>query len=224
MQIITDIGQAVIRAGGREIFLNPSFLAMSRLGAPEEIVRLFVTVHAGHYPTHRISEPAIMRDVLARCFAEMAAAAARVVTACSTESIGQLIGTYSVTTKGKLFYRPGLLPVADVIELAKHLIRHGVMGDQPPEQLKGQKTEYSSKFDARSFVYTAVAHLGMSEADAWNMTMTSFRAAMNAKFPVKEKDKIPTEKAYDEVMDWADRMVELDAQRKTSSPQFSKIM
>lgn len=218
MQVITDIGQAVIRAGGREIFLNPSFLAMSRIGAPENIVRLFVTVHAGHYPTHRISEPTIMRDVLARCFAEMAAAAARVVTACSTENISQLIGTYKVTTKGKLFYRPGLLPVADVIELARHLIRHGVMGDQPPEQLKDQKSEYSSKFDARSFVYTAVAHLGMSEADAWNMTMTSFRAAMNAKFPVKEKDKIPTEEAYDEVMDWADKMVELDALRKTSSP------
>ena len=213
MQVITDSGQAVIRAGGREIFLNPSFLAMSRIGAPEDIVRLFVTVHAGHYPTHRISEPSIMRDVLARCFAEMAAAAARVVTACCTENISHLIGTYRVTTKGKLFYRPGLLPVTDVIELARHLIRHGVMGDQPPEQLKGQKKEYSSNFDARSFVYTAVAHLGTSEADAWSMTMTSFRAAMNAKFPAKEKDKVPTEEAYDEVMDWADKMVELDAQR-----------
>lgn len=213
MQVITDIGQAVIRAGGREIFLNPSFLAMSRIGAPEEIVTLFVTVHAGHYPTHRISEPSIMRDVLARCFAEMAAAAARVVTACCTENISHLIGTYQITTKGKLSYRPGLLPVTDVLELARHLIRHGVMGDQPPEQLKGQKKEYSSKFDVRSFVYTAVAHLGTSEADAWSMTMTSFRAAMNAKFPVKEKDKIPTEEAYDEVMDWADKMVEIDAQR-----------
>ncbi|WP_312209793.1 DUF6246 family protein [Pseudescherichia sp.] len=215
MQVITDIGQAVIRAGGREIFLNPSFLAMSRIGAPEEIVRLFVTVHAGHYPTHRISEPAIMRDVLARCFAEMAAAAARVVTACCTENISQLIGVYIITAKGKLSYRPGRLAVHDVIELARHLIRHGVMGDQPPEQLKGRNNEYSNKFDARSFVYTAVAHLGMSEADAWNMTMTSFRAAMNAKFPTQEKDKIPTEEAYDEVMDWADKMVEIDRQRNS---------
>ncbi|WAH52786.1 DUF6246 family protein [Pseudescherichia vulneris] len=86
--------------------------------------------------------------------------------AIPVESISQLIGTYQVTTKGRLFYRPGLLPVADVIELARHLIRLGVMGDQPPEQLKGQKKEYSSKFDVRSFVYTAVAHLGMNEADA----------------------------------------------------------
>ncbi|EHL37390.1 gp17 protein, partial [Salmonella enterica subsp. enterica serovar Montevideo str. ATCC BAA710] len=32
MKAITDIGQAVIRAGDKEIFLNPSFLAMSRIG------------------------------------------------------------------------------------------------------------------------------------------------------------------------------------------------
>ncbi|WP_265349505.1 DUF6246 family protein, partial [Enterobacter hormaechei] len=55
MKAITDIGQAVIRAGGKEIFLNPSFLAMSRIGTPEQIVDAFVKVHAGHYPKHRIA-------------------------------------------------------------------------------------------------------------------------------------------------------------------------
>ncbi|HED3824243.1 TPA: hypothetical protein R4200_004746, partial [Enterobacter hormaechei subsp. oharae] len=56
-------------------------------------------------------------------------------------------------------------------------------------------------------------HLGMSEADAWNMTMTSFRAAMNAKFPQKDKGKVPTQEKYDEVMDWAEQMLAMDAQR-----------
>ncbi|HAU6533224.1 TPA: hypothetical protein JEK82_003786, partial [Salmonella enterica] len=96
---------------------------------------------------------------------------------------------------------------------ARHLILHGVMGDQPPEEFEGKKGEYSDKFDVRSFVYTAVAHLGMSESDAWNMTMTSFRAAMNAKFPQKEKAKVPTQEKYDEVMDWAEQMLAIDAQR-----------
>ena len=53
MKAITDIGQAVIRACGKEIFLNPSFLAMSRIGTPEQIVDAFAKVHAGHYPKHR---------------------------------------------------------------------------------------------------------------------------------------------------------------------------
>jgi hypothetical protein len=117
----------------------------------------------------------------------MAAAAANVVRHCSEGDIAEIIGSYSVTTAGRLLFKPGSLPVEDVIQLARHLILHGVMGDQPPEEFERKKGEYSDKFDVRSFVYTAVAHLGMSEADAWNMTMTSFRAAMNAKFPQKDK-------------------------------------
>lgn len=213
MQAITDIGQAEIRAGGRRIFLNPSFLAMSRIGSPEEIVTAFVTVHGGHYPEHRISDAEVMRSIQARCFADMVVTAAKVVQAASDDDLRQMIGVCSVTAKGKLSYRPGLLPVSHIIQLARHLILHGVMGDQPPEEFESKKGEYSDKFDVRSFVYTAVAHLGMSEADAWNMTMTSFRAAMNAKFPQKEKARVPTQEKYDEVMDWAEQMLAIDAQR-----------
>lgn len=213
MQAITDIGQAEIRAGGRRIFLNPSFLAMSRIGTPEEIVGAFVTVHGGHYPEHRISDIEVMRSIQARCFADMVVTAAKVVQAACDDDLRQVIGVCSVTAKGKLSYRPGLLPVSHIIQLARHLIRHGVVGDQPQEAASKGEGEYSGKFDARSFVYLAVAHLGMSESDAWNMTMTSFRAAMNAKYPPKEAAKIPTEQHYDEAMDWADTMFALDAQR-----------
>lgn len=213
MQAITDIGQAVIRAGGREIFLNPSFLAMSRIGTPEEIVKAFVIVHAGHYPEHRINDPGLLRNVLARCYAEMVVTAANVVRASSDEDISQFTGSFTTTSKGKLSYRPGKLPITHIIKLARHLIRHGVMGDQPPEATTADKGEYSNSFDVRSFVYMAVAHLGMSESEAWNMTMTSFRAAMNAKYPQKGAASIPTEDKYDEAMEWAEKMVTLDMQR-----------
>lgn len=212
MQAITDIGQAVIRVGGREIFLNPSFLAMSRIGTPEEIVKAFVIVHAGHYPEHRINDPVLLRDVLARCYAEMVVTAANVVRASSDENISLFTGSFTTTRKGKLSYRPGKLPITHIIELARHLIRHGVMGDQPPEATTKDRGEYSNSFDVRSFVYMAVAHLGMSESEAWNMTMTSFRAAMNAKFPEKGAASIPTEEKYDEMMDWADKMLALDVE------------
>ena len=186
---------------------------MSRIGTPEQIVDAFVKVHAGHYPKHRIADQQILKAANARCFADMAAAAANVVRHCSEGDIAEIIGSYSVTTAGRLVFKPGSLPVEDVIQLARHLILHGVMGDQPPEELESKKREYSDKFDARTFVYTAVAHLGMSESDAWNMTMTSFRAAMNAKFPQKEKARVPTQEKYDEVMDWAEQMLAIDAQR-----------
>ncbi|EAA1884678.1 hypothetical protein NCQ93_003896 [Salmonella enterica] len=213
MKAITDIGQAVIRAGDKEVFLNPSFLAMSRIGTPELIVDVFVKVHAGHYPKHKISDTQILKAVNALCFAEMASAAWRVVRNCSDGDVTALIGSCSVSASGRLLYRPGVIPVEDIIQLARHLMLHGVMGDQPPEEFESKKGEYSDKFNVRSFVYTAVAHLGMSESDAWNMTMTSFRAAMNAKFPQKEKAKVPTQEKYDEVMDWAEQMLAIDAQR-----------
>lgn len=213
MKAITDIGQAVIRADGKEIFLNPSFLAMSRIGAPEKIVDAFVKVHGGHYPKHRIADMQTLKAVNAHCYAEMMAAAAIIVRHCSGADISDVIGSYSVNAAGRLLFKPGAIPIEDVIHLARHLILHGVMGDQPPEELESNKGEYSDKFDVRTFVYTAVAHLGMSESDAWDMTMTSFRAAMNAKFPQKEKAKLPTQEKYDEVMDWAEQMLAIDAQR-----------
>ncbi len=43
---------------------------------PEQIVDVFVKVHAGHYPKHRIADPQTLKAHNARCFAEMAAAAA----------------------------------------------------------------------------------------------------------------------------------------------------
>lgn len=213
MQAITDIGQAAIRTGDRAIFLNPSFLAMSRIGTPKDIVSVFLKVHAGHYPTHRITDVALLQHTLARCYAEMVTACVTAVKACCAEDIAWIVGEHSVTPKGKLVMRPGQLPVADIIQLARHLMRHGVMGDQPPEEATSNKGEYSSRFEVRSFVYMAVAHLGMSEADAWSMTMTSFRAAMNAKYPSPDKPKIPSQEDYDEVMDWADKMAALDAQK-----------
>ncbi|EHR3368896.1 hypothetical protein KTV32_004625, partial [Salmonella enterica subsp. enterica serovar Give] len=183
------------------------------IGTPEQIVDVFVKVHAGHYPKHRIADPQTLKAANARCFAEMAAAAANVVKRCSEGDVAEVIGSYLVTGAGRLLFKPGAIPIEDVIQIARHLILHGVMGDQPPEEFEGKKGEYSDKFDVRSFVYTAVAHLGMSESDAWNMTMTSFRAAMNAKFPQKEKAKVPTQEKYDEVMDWAEQMLAMDAQR-----------
>lgn len=213
MKVITDIGQAVIRAGSKEIFLNPSFLAMSRIGSQEQIVDAFVKVHAGHYPKHRIADIQILKAVNARCFAEMAASAASIVRHCADGDMAEAIGSYTVTASGRLRYKPGFVPIDDIIQLARHLILHGVMGDQLPEEFEGKKGEYSDKFDVRSFVYIAVAHLGMSEREAWDMTMTSFRAAMSARFPQKEKTRIPTQEKYDEVMGWAEQMLAIDAQR-----------
>lgn len=45
------------------------------------------------------------------------------------------------------------------------------------------------------------------------MTMISFSTAINAKNPLSDKPKIPSEKFYGEVMGWADKMAASDVQK-----------
>lgn len=213
MAAITDIGQAEIKLVGHTYFLNPSFLAMTRIGTPEEVVTAMVHVHGGHYPQHEIRNELLLRDTRAVCFARMVKAAALIVQSCCEEDISHLVGGYAYTPRGKLVMKKGFMPLEDVLTLARHLIKHGVMGDQDNEDV-AKDGEYTNRFDARSFVYLAVAHLGMSENEAWNMTMTSFRAAMEAKYPPPPKAKIPSQKKYEEAMDWADQLMQRDNNRK----------
>lgn len=56
----------------------------------------------------------------------------------------------------------------------------------------------------------AVAHLGMSEADAWNMLMTAFQEAMETKFPTNDKEII-SQYDYDSAMAYADSVVGLNS-------------
>ncbi len=101
------------------------------------------------------------------------------------------------------------MPFDSIHIIAQHLLLHGIVGDQPAEQVES-KGEFNSRFEARSWVYQAMAHLGLSESDAWSMTMTGLRAAIAAKYPQKEKNKIPSEEEYDEFMEMADALAEAD--------------
>lgn len=214
MEPITEIGQAVVHLQGKDLFFNPSFLAMTRIGSPEEIIDYFVKVHGGHYPQNIPSNPHILKIVQSTVYGkDVLSAAVIIAQACCEEDIGYLVGGYKFTSRGKLVYQKGFMPITDVITLSQHLIKHGVVGEQmePSGESDG---EYSTRFDAKSFVYSAVAHLGMSEIDAWNMTMTSFTSAIKAKFPQKEKPKIPSQQDYDDTMNWADQILKRDADKR----------
>ena len=126
---------------------------------------------------------------------------------CSDDETGPLLGECWFTPSGKLRLKPGIMPVDDVITLAQHCMYHGLIGDGPEEVASDrQEGEYKPTFDILEFVYSAVAHLGLSESEAWNMTMTGYRAAVRAKTPpeARSKQKRPNvlldKKAYDDGM------------------------
>lgn len=199
MHILTEIGEIGLEYQGREYRLRPSLAAMARIGTPAEIVEVFGLVLGG--PPEPTGNPVLDRPRWRAWGREQFRAALSVLHACCDDDLSPLIGW----TTERMTYRPGAMPAANITVLARELLRHGVIGDVPTDPRQPKRGKFSPEFHARDFAALAMAHLGLSEAEAWQMTMTSFILAMRAKFPPPEtptKDDAPSEEAHDATMAW----------------------
>lgn len=183
MRVLTAIGEIGITVNSRDFLFRPSLYAMSTLADP---IDLYGRIHNPN------TSKAIEQDRFL--------AAIEVLCACTDDDIGDLIG-YTGSRHDR--WVAGKLPFTNIVILASSLIRHGVTGVVPEVKAKTD-SEYTDKFEPRSLVSIAIAHLGMSETEAWNMTVTGFVLAMRAKYPdpsiekdKKEKDLL---KKYDKMM------------------------
>jgi hypothetical protein len=201
MQVLTDIGEMGVQVGERYVKFRPSLAAMARLGTPKEIVETFVTV-CGAPPLS--GNPVLDEPRVKAWRRDQFGHAVNVLYACTDEAIDWLVGYVNERYR----YVRGALPLADIVGLAAGLLKHGVLGDIPPEATRGAKKEdYLSEFKARDFAAAAMAHLGATEAQAWDMTMTSYIIAMRAKFPpAKDAKKVPTDDEYSHVKGWLARV------------------
>lgn len=205
--ILADIGEIGIHDGGAVYKLRPSFYAVSKLGTPSEIVQIFANIHSEHFTK--------------RGKTEQFAQALGVLAACSEDGL-DIFGSYAPAAPGKLGsawrpgrYTPGKGNPRHVLTLARSLLAHGVVGDVPELPRRADaEPEYHSEFNARDHVATAMAHLGLTEHEAWNMTMTGLVLALRSKYPTSDKDapgrKAPTKAEYEATMAWADK---IDAMR-----------
>lgn len=204
--ILTEIGEVGVYSGEQAVRLRPSLYAMSRLGGPVEIVETFATVMGGADDDAQAG----------RLFQ----AALGVIYAC-TEDGGDpsmLFGTYD-TSEGMLRYVPGAAPTEHVVPIARCLLKHGITGALSPLPRRSGDEEpvYVKEFIARDHVAIAMAHLGVSERDAWNMTMTGLVGALRAKFPPAENNapgaKAPSKEQHDATMAWFDK---IEAKRRAA--------
>lgn len=167
MAALTEIGHVRIVTGrGDECLLVPSLAHIAAIGSPQEIVRTYADLH-----DHR---PGVAR-----------LAALMVVYACAGEADpSEIVGHYA---------EPGPMPLDELLVIARHLMRHGIVGKQRPTK----KTEggYSDKFDASEYIDAAMIHFGMSEQDAGKLTMTQFQRMLAMKYPEKQAD-IPSRDEY----------------------------
>lgn len=190
--ILTGIGEIGVHQGERTIVLRPSLYAMTRLGEPMDIVRVFSSVMGGDSPER-------FGDALGTLYA------------CTDEDISGLFGYWS-----EAGYMQGIAPISDIIPLARCLLKHGVVGALPELPRRADdEPQFLREFDARANVALAMAHLGMSERDAWNTTMTVLVGTLRAKFPRPESQspgaKAPSKEEHEETMEWFER---IEAARK----------
>lgn len=193
--ILTEIGEVGLHVGDCVHRLRPSLYAMSKLGTPKEIVELYASV-MGESKT-------LLLDALA------------VVQACSGEDLSEVIGYCD--HRLKLVLRRA--QPEDLVVIARHLLQHGIIGVLPAQpRPHDAEVEYSSEFNAREYVALAMAHLSLSERDAWNLTMTGFLGAMRAKFPPSASDtpgaNAPSLQEAEETLAWHDAVLAKRRQNK----------
>lgn len=179
--IITESGDIGIHYGVRDYKLRPSFAAISLLGTSKEIVEWFSIVNEASNELQVIYSVAIL-------------------TACSQEDISHLVGRFLLMDHG-IEFKKGLITDSEIILLAQSLMKHGIIGDVEIKP-RGEHGDYSPIFEAKKYVAMAMAHLGLNETDAWNLTMTSFLGALEAKYPNTEAGNMPTLDDVDQTMAW----------------------
>lgn len=168
---------------GREWTFSPSLARVAALGTPHEVVDLYARLHG----------------------AEAARAAADVLAGlCERDDHADLIGWHEEEPGAdppRLRWRDGQMPAAEQIIIARHLMRHGIVGKANPAQAGSGR--YADRFDAAEYVAAARVHLGLSSADAEALSMTEFQTMLEMKFPPKDRAghrDVPTREEYDAQM------------------------
>lgn len=210
------VGQCAVTVAGIKYVFTPSFAAMAKIANDMDLVQAFVIIHGSKYPSKLPLDKNLRNRILARCYGEVVQTSMLVLKACTESDIERLIGYCEFSPCGKLRLKHGIIPTEDVITLARHLLFHGLIGDGPENKAAEQPrdSDYKPTFDVLEYVYSAVAHLGLPESEAWNMTMTGYRAAVRAKTPPDERieqkrtDVAIDKKAYEDGMQAARETLE----------------
>ncbi|PHM23702.1 DUF6246 family protein [Xenorhabdus ehlersii] len=212
MTPIIDIGEMVISTDKTDYLLRPSFSAMTRIGTPRQIVETYTFLNGAE--TQELINRALVAygtlpDWLIKLMRKpvfgraILSASMIVIQACCEEDADELIGEWRPGRKG-IIYRPGRVPINDIIVIARELITHGVIGRVKIRRLQRHEgTEaFSDQFKAIEYINAARAHFNMSREEAEQLTMTEFQMMLKAKFP---DEKGFTREEYDAVIDADDQ-------------------
>lgn len=222
---LTEIGEMRISLSDRSFFFKPSFRAMNEIGTPKEIVEVYAKLNGIDYvaPLQHVeylpfgAQMQVMKTISKPVYGRHVLSAAYIVMqSCCEDDVSVLIGGWKPTPRG-VRYVPGVMPVSDIIIIARNLMQHGIIGKSPlkvPERLEEQGKKTTNEFHASQYIISARTHFEMSRDEAENLSMTEFQMMIKNKYP-EPKGLTKEERAaeYDQAKADRERMKAL-AERK----------
>lgn len=222
---LTEIGEMRISLSDRSFFFKPSFRAMNEIGTPKEIVEIYARLNGIDYvaPLQHVeclpfgAQMQVMKTISKPVYGRHVLSAAYIVMqSCCEDDVSVLIGGWKPTPRG-VRYVPGIMPVSDIIIIARNLMQHGIIGKSPlkvPERLEEQGKKTTNEFHASQYIISARTHFDMTRDEAENLSMTEFQMMIKNKYP-EPKGLTKEERAaeYDQAKADRERMKAL-AERK----------
>ena len=222
---LTEIGEMRISLSDRSFFFKPSFRAMNEIGTPKEIVEVYAKLNGIDYvaPLQHVeylpfgTQMQVMKTISKPVYGRHVLSAAYIVMqSCCEDDVSVLIGGWKPTPRG-VRYVPGIMPVSDIIIIARNLMQHGIIGKSPlkvPERLEEQGKKTTNEFHASQYIISARTHFDMTRDEAENLSMTEFQMMIKNKYP-EPKGLTKEERAaeYDQAKADRERMKAL-AERK----------
>lgn len=195
MTPLKEIGECLITAGDDEYFFRPSFINMTRIGEPWEIVQAFYDLH--HDEVSGVLQSALdaygvipawlIQHIKSTSYGRKAMMAAMtVLAACCDRDVTPLTGEiHPAKASGKAFkMRRGAMDEFDMLAIAQSLITHGIIGKAKVRRLQRHESkESTTEFNAFEYISAARNHFSMSREEAEKLTMTEFTQLLAAKYP-----------------------------------------
>lgn len=212
---LTEIGEMRISLSDRSFFFKPSFRAMNEIGTPKEIVEAYAKLNGIDYvaPLQHVeylpfgAQMQVMKTISKPVYGRHVLSAAYIVMqSCCEDDISVLIGGWKPTPRG-VRYVPGIMPVSDIIIIARNLMQHGIIGKSPlkvPERLEEQGKKTTNEFHASQYIISARTHFDMTRDEAENLSMTEFQMMIKNKYP-EPKGLTKEERAAEYAQAKADR-------------------
>ncbi len=164
--LLKEYGHGCIEYSGVKYVVVPSFINISAIGTPTEIIDTVKNLNSDD-----------LIDVYCSAFSILQSC-------CDVDFPPELFGDLSATDEGINQLDVSPEQINDLIVLANHCVLHGIVGKV---DFKGAEGDPLTEFDAYEYIDLAVEHFNLGYDDAAKMTMTQFVRRMRTKYPEAHK-------------------------------------